>query len=88
MWRKLRIQSMNFQPVRTDKLGIKFQYFDLHPDYDRLEVEGGGPHWPQVYTLASMPAYVEKGRDGRRFYKYSNLLHIRVPDNDRQCSTS
>ena len=27
-------------PRRDQKVGLRFQYFDLHPQYDRLEVEG------------------------------------------------
>ena len=29
-------------PDKEHKIGIKFQYFDLHPDYDRLDVEEAG----------------------------------------------
>ena len=38
----LKCEWLITAPTEKDKVGIKFQYWDLHPEYDHLEVEEQG----------------------------------------------
>ena len=48
---KQRCEWVITAPTSKDRVGLKFQYFDLHPEYDRLDVEGGGVRRADVDTF-------------------------------------
>ena len=60
-------------PRHDQKVGLRFRYFDLHPRYDRLEVEGGGPEEVASFRGGQQPRTIISG---------SRALHSR---SESQC---